>query len=574
MRKESTIICLIIILFLNTNVQSFHVDESIPASELIESNDSIVSDWMQELQEHEPIEIFSDADFVDQGWLGNGSESNPFIIEGIRIRAEYSSIFIWNTTKHFEIRRCLFTTIEDPIGGGPALSFRNVTNGYVTGCFINETNYGISVRNSTDCQITDNIVSGSIYDAIIFEGGLGFLIANNTIHDTGSGILMMETTDFTIRDNRIYDCSRGLYLTDVQSCNILGNTIWKNSHGVDLTIGHGIITNNTIYGNTGIGIRIDAGLASNMVYGNRIGWNDVQNAVDNSNSTGWDDGLGIGNSWSDYNGTGQYPVPGSSVSHDSWPLILVDNTFPIVDSPLDVDFEFGYSQSLTFNVSDEFPLYYRIHFNALPIETRTWTGQPVSVLLDNRQPGSLVVEIFVWDAQGNREHGIVHVLVAEAEHPTIDHPPDIEYVAGDSGYNITWLPQDAYPDYYEIFINETLYESGNWVRNGSEIMVFVDGYDIGVHNFTIVVYDMVGQTTTDSVFVRVLTPPSGTSPPPSTQPLDYFRIAQIIVSVVSIVVIIAAVLRIYRHKKTSLEDDILSDETQLDETNPEDSITD
>ncbi|MFW9844007.1 MAG: hypothetical protein ACFFEV_05490, partial [Candidatus Thorarchaeota archaeon] len=109
MKKKSIIIFLIITLSLNANIQSYYVDESIFSSEPTPSSHNIVTDWLQELSEHEPFEIFSDIDFVDQGWLGNGSESNPFIIEGIMIRAPFSSILIWNTTKHFEIRRCYFT---------------------------------------------------------------------------------------------------------------------------------------------------------------------------------------------------------------------------------------------------------------------------------------------------------------------------------------------------------------------------------------------------------------------------------------------------------------------------------
>ena len=556
MRKYPIIICLIITLLLNTNIQSLHVDESISASEPIASSDSIVSDWMQELQEHEPFEIFSDADFVDQGWLGNGSESNPFIIEGIMIRAPFSSIFIWNTTKHFEIRRCYFTFLT-PSTGGPALLFRNVTNGRVTSCFINETHYGILVRNSTDCEVTDNILSGNFFEAIFTEGGQDVLIVNNIIYDTGSGISMIETTDFTIRDNRIYDCSRGLRLIDVQFCTILENTVWKNSVGIDLTRANSTITNNSIYGNTDIGIRINTGIASTMVYGNRIGWNGVQNAEDNSNATGWDDELGTGNSWSDYNGTGQYPIPGSATSYDQWPLILVDNEVPVVDTLIDVDFEFGcLGKAVSWTTSDEFPLMYQIMNGGSQIETGTWSGQVITFLLDDLQSGTHSLSLLLWDAQGNYAADGVIIQISEAQPPVINYPPDIEYVVGDFGYNITWIPEDAYPESYEIFINEILYESGDW--NGSEILVFVDGHDIGVYNYTLAVYDSLGQTSTDVVLVRVL---AHTSEPPPSNSLTYILI---IVSIVSVIIIISAVILIRLHKKPDPEKEPPSEESTHD----------
>ncbi|MGY5872402.1 MAG: NosD domain-containing protein [Candidatus Thorarchaeota archaeon] len=513
MRNRPLIIFLVVTLFLNTNIQSCNAALTILTSNHMASSDSVLPEWFQELQEHETFRISSDDDFVDQGWAGNGSESNPFIIEGLVFRTEFYSIAVEDTTKHFEIRRCLFTNI-DPHIDNQALIFQNVTNGRVTNCFINETFAGIILGDSTDCQFTDNIVFGNFFGAIFIEGGLGILIANNTIHDAGFGISLIETTDFTIQDNRIYECYRGMFLLDVQSCTILGNMIWRNTYGIDLTRGNSTIMNNTIYGNTEIGIRVSTGIASNMIYGNHIGWNGVQNAEDNSISTIWDDTMGIGNNWSDYSGTGQYPIPGSASSYDQWPLILVDNVVPVVDSPIDVDFEFGCTgQSVSWSTSDEFPLIYQILRGEDLVETGTWTGQIITMPLDELLPGTHSLMLQLWDAQGNYAMDQVSVYVLEAEPPVINHPSDIEYVVGDTGYNITWIPEDAYPDHYEIFINVTLYKSGDW--NGSEILVFVDGHDIGLYNFSLVVYDSPGQTSIDVVFVSVLAHSS--EPPP-----DYF----------------------------------------------------
>ncbi len=78
------------------------------------------------------------------------------------------------------------------------------------------------------------------------------------------------------------------------------------------------------------------------------------------------------------------------------------------------------------------------------------------------------------------------------------------------GYNITWIPEDAYPESYGIFINGTEYESGEW--NGSAILVSVDGLTAGLYNFMLVVFDDPGQNATDTVIVRVRAQTS-TSPP-------------------------------------------------------------
>jgi parallel beta-helix repeat protein len=511
MRYVLIITVLSIIFFFIGNTQSHLGSVFAPPPSHVTSIENAFPDWTSELGEHQPIVISSDADFSDQGWAGNGSESDPFIIENLRIRAMYTSIAIVNTTRHFEIRRCFFTRLQ-PTSGGPAVTFRNVTNGCVTGCIIIDTDYAAVIRDSRDCLITDNEIYNLRFDGIELYRVQETLIANNTIHQIiGSGAAVFEAANFTIGDNRFYDCHRGLYLTEVQSCVILRNTIWRNTVGAYLAMGDGIVTNNSVYGNTEIGIQVDTSSASNMIYSNHIGWNTIYNAEDNSNSTSWDDGLGSGNSWSDFNGTGQYPISGGSISFDRWPMVLFDNSAPVVDPPLDIDFEYGSTGlSLTWNAIDEFPLTYQIIADAVETEGGTWADQVIMIPVDSFQPGTHYMTLRLWDAKGNYATDSVSVLVAAAESPVINHPLDIEYVVGETGHNITWIPEDAYPKSYEIFINKTSYVSGDW--NGSEISIVVDGLDVGFYNFTLVVYDIPGQNTADTVLLRVRVYISG--PPP------------------------------------------------------------
>lgn len=513
MRTRLIVIYLIGILSLSSCLRSCNSIVTSVNSSYTPSYDNTVPEWVQGLKTHDLIEISSDNDFITQGWTGNGTASNPFIIEGIIIRAEYSCVMITNTTKYFEIRRCLFTHEEPSMGSGSALLFRNVTNGHVTGCYINETIIGILSLNSTNCQFTNNIVFGNQFYALDFEEyGQDILIANNTIHDVNFGISFnYESTNVTIRDNHIYDCYQGAYLMDAQSCNILHNRILRNNIGIVLTRGSCIIANNSIYGNDATGIHINSGNASNTVYGNFIGWNANHNAQDDSNSTIWDDGLGIGNSWSDYNGSGQYPIPGTSGSYDRWPSVLLDSNLPVVDSPPDLDYEYGSGHHIiSWNTSDEFPLTYQILRNGQVIEEGTWASNIITITVDALLPGTYSLMLRLWDAEGNFASDSVSVRVSEASPPTINHPADIEYVAGTVGHNITWTPEDDSPESYEIFMNGTLLSSGEW--NGSEIVVSVDGYGIGLYNFTLVVTDVLNQETTDSVFVSVVSPstePSG-----------------------------------------------------------------
>ncbi|TFG31308.1 hypothetical protein EU527_12755 [Candidatus Thorarchaeota archaeon] len=520
MKKHSLIALIIFILFISTSTQKTSETLINRTSKLLHQNETRSTTWMNGLEEHDPIQIRSDNDFLVQGWTGDGSENNPFIIEELLIQTENSPISIWHTTKYFEIRKCLLTTIVPSMEGNSAITFINVTHGRVTNCFINETYIGMLIFQSTDCQITHNIVSSSEFEGLFFDYGLDILVADNTIRAPRSGISVDNSTNFTIRDNRIYDCSGGLYLWDVQLCNITRNTIWRNDIGIDLTRGKSIITNNSIYGNENIGIRVNSGMASNTVYENRIGWNGVANAQDDSNSTDWDDSLGTGNSWSDWSETGNYSILGTANSSDLWPLLFVDNVNPVVDSPDDVDFEYGIKGRLViWYTSDEYPLRYQTTKNSEITETGTWGGPIFSIQLDDLLPGTYSFLLQIWDAKGNYAVDQVSVKIAKAEAPVINSPPDIEYVVGDVGYNITWIPADAYPDQFEVYLNGALHESGMW--NGSEIVVVVDGHDVGINNYSIVVYDVLGQNTKDTVFVEVLVH-TGEPPPNYFQQVLFF----------------------------------------------------
>jgi len=89
--------------------------------------------------------------------------------------------------------------------------------------------------------------------------------------------------------------------------------------------------------------------------------------------------------------------------------------------------------------------------------------------------------------------------------PSIDHPFDIEYPIGQFGNNITWHATDDYPSSYEILLDGTLNRSGLWNSTGEAITIVIDGLSLGEYNYTLVVYDIRGNSDSDEVMVTVHT---------------------------------------------------------------------
>jgi len=61
----------------------------------------------QTLLNHTPIIITEEQDFIDYGFLGNGSATNPYIIENLNIStSEETAIAIYNVSVFYVIRNC------------------------------------------------------------------------------------------------------------------------------------------------------------------------------------------------------------------------------------------------------------------------------------------------------------------------------------------------------------------------------------------------------------------------------------------------------------------------------------
>lgn len=86
--------------------------------------------------------------------------------------------------------------------------------------------------------------------------------------------------------------------------------------------------------------------------------------------------------------------------------------------------------------------------------------------------------------------------------PTIDHPGDIQFVVGTTGQQITWTPTDEYPTTFQILVDGDVNHTGAWTSNTS-IIFPLDGFEVGVYNVTIIVYDFAGNYVRDSVLVTV-----------------------------------------------------------------------
>ncbi len=130
--------------------------------------------------------------------------------------------------------------------------------------------------------------------------------------------------------------------------------------------------------------------------------------------------------------------------------------------------------------------------------------------------GTFTIRIWVASAGGLATSLDVTVSVTyfDTTPPVIDHPSDVAYDEGTTGYSITWSPYDLNPYRYTIFREHVSIKSGSWNSSSEKITTSVDGLPQGTYNYTLQVLDTAQNSASDEVLVIVneVGPPTINSP--------------------------------------------------------------
>ncbi len=229
---------------------------------------------------------------------------------------------------------CNETTI---VGGtlvncGTGVQIISSTNCTIDGVIVSDCSWqGITAEWSAQIRIVDCHVSNSGEQGIFLSQCPFYNIENCTLEDNVGGISPHiysnngTIVNCTIKSNRPPDTEYFAFIGGISLSNnatAIGNTITDNNVGIYIYGANCLVTNNVVTHN-GYGIYIGGAFSGygergygNRIYGNDIGWNDLANAYDtNLYENYWDDGVSIGNAWSDYYGIGQYQIDRRAIDH-------------------------------------------------------------------------------------------------------------------------------------------------------------------------------------------------------------------------------------------------------------------
>jgi parallel beta-helix repeat protein len=235
---------------------------------------------------HGPIAIDGDANFSDaallEGWPGDGSPENPFIIDGYDIDlggGEGHCISIRNTRVSFTISNCnLNGAHQYAMWASAGICLMNVNNGELANnnCYSNTV--GISLEESYYNNIAKNTCTSNGESGIYLSLSYNNTVSDNTCNNNGYGIYLDGSDSNTVANNTCssnYRC--GIALDESDSNTVANNTCNSNDIGIDFLASiSNTVVNNTCNNNR-IGISIDFSDS-----------NTVENTTCNSNDIGID----------------------------------------------------------------------------------------------------------------------------------------------------------------------------------------------------------------------------------------------------------------------------------------------
>ncbi len=330
------------------------------AMKVVKGYEDIEENISNEPLAHDVIRIDSDSEFASQasseGWPGDGSVTDPYVIENYNIDADgkANAIYIGNTTVHFRIENCDLHGAQNttnwtgyPYRSGGGLGLYNATNGVVNNCDIhdngqqgifclessdnefvgndlNNNKFGFHLQQDSYLTISDNRISTGTQGIFLQQSSGQIELENNSVEDFSMGILIQETSGCSVKNNTAISNDVGFYISSY--CTVMGNTV-KNNSGMGLlltggqnTLYHNNVSNNQqglsllnesdgneIYENNMIGN--EKGLQIQNATGNQIYHNNI-NESDRSYDSGSNeydlDYPSGGNHWAGYDAQDRY----------------------------------------------------------------------------------------------------------------------------------------------------------------------------------------------------------------------------------------------------------------------------
>jgi len=185
---------------------------------------SVAGQEAGDLLPHAPIQITGDELFTEENGVvgGSGTQEDPYLISGFIIDASGTDcgFLIDGTTRVFRIENCR-------IIGAKRYGIRlvSVESATVASCQVEDTPYGLMLKQANKTSVEQNIFLRSTKHAILIDNSNSNTIAGNLFVKGGVGLsLIGDQTGTLIYDNIFDHCGLGISILSLTG----GNTVYRN----------------------------------------------------------------------------------------------------------------------------------------------------------------------------------------------------------------------------------------------------------------------------------------------------------------------------------------------------------
>ena len=189
----------------------------------------------------------------------------------------------------------------------------------------NSNGEGIFLVSSVSSTVANNTCNSNGYLGIYLSSSGSSTVANNTCSNNDYGFSLVSSDYSTVANNTCNNNWYGIYLLDSSSSTVANNTCNNNWYGILLyesdscVVTYNLLQDNEVYG---VYLRYDSD--NNLIHHNTFVHNylgGTSQAFDDCVNNYWYDTETLGgNYWSDWSGTGSYPIDGSAGAVDLYPL--------------------------------------------------------------------------------------------------------------------------------------------------------------------------------------------------------------------------------------------------------------
>ena len=252
---------LVISILTNANFSYYQVPMNKNLNDKNKTNLKIAGSWEIgpiEIDDNDPLKNWTMTAATYDWCSGNGTFSNPYVIENITINGvgSYYCISIVNSDAYFNINNCtLFNSGGESHSGGLNLGYAN--NGKITNNNCSFNMVGIYLNSSHNNVISGNIVSNNSFQGIyLYAQCNDNKIINNTINfnaveSNWGGIRIKNSYNNVIYNNNVsYNAGRGMDLVYIYNSEIVNNIANGNAEGIAVQASENIsVSSNKVQGN-------------------------------------------------------------------------------------------------------------------------------------------------------------------------------------------------------------------------------------------------------------------------------------------------------------------------------------